>query len=70
MESATFKHVHSWREVTRDPQSAGDGGYVACECGDEQFLTEHDLSEFRRQRTLGMEPIIDEEGVLSAERET
>ncbi len=64
------KHVHKWREALRDSRAAGDGGYVVCECGDEQFLTEHDLTEFRRQRSLGLEPIVDESGLLIPERQT
>lgn len=66
METQT-RHTHHWREVPNSLES-GDGGYVNCECGEEAWLTEHELTEFRRERTLGIEPLLDAEGLVPLKR--
>ncbi len=58
-------HRHKWREVERSRFEQGDGGFVSCDCGEQEFLSEHELSEFRRQRYLGIEPVIDADGLRS-----
>ncbi len=66
MENGIYgRHVHKWHVVDRTRLEIGEGGFVLCECGEQQFLTEHELTEFIRQRELGIQPAIDDEGLAS-----
>ncbi len=58
-------HQHKWRELERSWFEQGEGGFVTCECGEQEFLDEHELTEFRHQRRLGIEPVIDDDGLRS-----
>ncbi len=64
MEHETYgRHVHKWHAIERTRLEVGEGGFVVCECGEQQFLTEHELAEFFQQRQRGIESTIDEDGL-------